>query len=284
MDANHLYNAVSTGQQILLKDAASQAQFGESELQLDLGTTVHEIPYATFRASQYLQRFKDLEYMINARILAFFSMDPGEVACFKFLRDADDVDGYLIAMQVMSVQTQGLFTTFRGRQVSPSLDIVEKPDISRVRATDGASATFFADGAGGIVGWYGDERYINTAPYFDVEALDALTLVQYNQMEAVVFPAAKSPIGNPIAYSISALEKGFVFNTQTRTFSGTPNVVQGATDHTYTATDTVTGETATLTQSITVLRGRRDERPITDGDAATFFVDGAGGIVGWYGH
>ena len=253
LDSTHLFNAISTGQQILLKDEPSQKVFGASELQLDLGTTVHEIPLATFISKQYLDRFKNLEYMINARVRAFFSMDPGEFVCFKFLRDAEDVDGYLTAMQVMSAQTSGNFTTLRGRQITPSITPSEKPVASELRVTDGGGATFFADGAESVVGWYGDERYIDTAPRFDIESLSDLEFTQYRQIEPVVFPEAKSPIGNPIGYALSpALGAGISFNSQTRAISGAPQSVQVATDYTYTATDLKTGETATLTRSIEV--------------------------------
>ena len=286
LDSAHLFNSISAGSgQILLKDEPSQAKFRESELPLNFGTTPHEIPFATFIADQYLQRLKNLEYVINARVRAFFSIRPGEVVCFKFLRDADDVNGYLTAMQVMSVQTDAQFTTLRGRHVTPSLTPVEKPDISGLRVTDGGGSTFFADGAGAIAGWYGDPRYIDTSPIFDVEALDALKLTQYGEMVPVVLPEAKSPIGNPIAYSLSpALGDGLVFNSQTRTLRGAPNGIQGETDYTYTATDLETGETATRTQSIEVLRGIRDERPVLDGGGSAFFTDGAENITGWYGH
>ena len=253
LDSTHLFNSVSAGQQILLKDEPSQKMFGESDLQLDLGTTVHEIPFATFISKQYLDRFKNLEYMINARVRAFFSMNPGEVVCFKFLRDAEDIDGYLTAMQVMSIQTSGNHTTLRGRQITPSITLPEKPDISQLRVTDGGGATFFADGAGSVLGWYGDERYIDTAPRFDVESLADLELTQYRQIEPVVFPEAKSPIGNPIGYSLSpALGAGLIFNSRTRTLRGASQSVQAATDYTYTATDLKTGETATLTRSLEV--------------------------------
>ena len=253
LDSTHLFNSISAGQQIFLKDEPSQKMFGESDLQLDLGTTVHEIPFATFISKQYLDRFKNLEHMINARVRAFFLMDPGEVVCFKFLRDTEDVDGYLTAMQIMSAQTSGNFTTLRGRQITPSITPSEEPDISQLRITDGSGATFFADGARSVLGWYGDERYIDIDPRFDVELLSDLEFTQYQQIEPIVFPEAKSPIGNPLGYSLSpTLGAGLIFNSRTRIISGASQSIQSATEYTYTATDLKTGETATLTRSIEV--------------------------------
>ena len=234
---------------------------------------------------QYLQRFKDLAYIINAKIRAYFSIGLGDFVCFKFLQDEEDIDGYLIAMQIMSVQTDGKYTTLRGRQVTPIIEPIAEPDIVNERVTDGAGSTFFADGAGNILGWYGDQEYINISPSFDVDSLDKLNLIQYQEMLPVILPEAKSPIGNPIDYLFSPILKdGLQFDSQTRILKGTANLAQGETDYTYTAKDLVTGQTTTLTQPIEVFKGIRNERPVFDGDNAIFFADGAGNISGWYGY
>ena len=286
LDSPHLYNSVSEGspERINLEDEESQKKFGERGLHLNLGTTEHEIPYSTFISEQYLQRFKDLSYIVNTKVRAFFSMNLGEFVCFKCLRGVDDIDGYLIAMQVMSIQTDGKFTTLRGRQVTPVVTPVEKLDIANRYATDGGGALFFADGNSNVMSWYGSKEYIDISPSFDVSSLEALQLVQYNEMSPIVFPEAKSPIGNTFIYSISPTpESGLSFNPKTRILSGVPNVVQEATNYTYTATDSE-GQIITLTRSIEVLSGVRKQRLSSDGREAIFFADGNGNIAGWYGH
>ena len=286
LDSSHLYNTVSEGspRQILLKSEESEKKFGELPLHLDLGTTQHELPWATFISEQYLERFKDLAYIINARVRAFFSINLGEFVCFKCLRDADDVDGYLIAMQVMSVQTTGEFTTLRGRQVNPVVTPIVKPEPSGLHVTDGGGALFFVDESKSTMGWYGSELYVNIMPTFDVSTLDDLEFTQYNSIPPIVFPEAKSPIGNTFTYSISpVLESGFIFDSQTRTLTGVPNAIQEPTIYTYVATDS-DGQEITLTRSIGVVSGVRKLRTVSDGANAMFFADGAKNIPSWYGH
>lgn len=255
LDSSNLYNQILEGapQRISLLDENSREKYGELPLDLNLGTTEHDLPFAENISKQYLQRFKNLAYIINARVRAFFSINLGEFVCFKFLRNNDDIDGYLIAMQVMSIQTDGKFTTLRGREVTPIVESTDNIDISALQVTDGASNTFFADGASNIIGWYGSESYINVNPKFNVDSLNVLQLTQYQTFTPIVFPEAFSPIGRKITYTFTPNPNvGLIFDEQKRQLRGTPNIVQAATDYTYTATDE-DGRTVTLTQSIEVL-------------------------------
>ena len=286
LDSPNLYNSVSEGspQKISLKDDTSREKFGDLPLQLNLGTTHHELPFSTFISMQYLERFKNLAYIINARVRSFFSMNLGEFVCFKCLRNSDDIDGYLIAMQVMDIQTDGRFTTLRGRQVTPTVTTIEKPDLLGLHVSDGSGALFFAGGAENVIGWYGDEMYIDTMPSFDVSELGDLKFTQYKAITPIVFPEAKSPIGNSITYSISpALEQGFIFDPRTRTLSGTPNAIQEQMTYTYTAADSE-GQEITLTRTIQIVPGVRRLRNVSDGANAMFFADASRNIPSWYGH
>ena len=295
LDVNHLYNTVQEGNppRLVLSDLKSQKQFGNQNLLLDTGTTEHELPFSEFISRQYLDRFKDLSYLINVRVRAFYALNLGEFVCFKYLTNTPGIDGFLLAMQVMSVQTTGAMTRIRGRQVTPIVTPVVPPTTHPVHVTDGAGDhAFFADGAGTVVGWYGNPRYFDTTPAFEVNSLTALRLTQYAQMEPVVFPEAVSPVGHSFDYRLAALSadgdviplpKGVLFDARTRTLRGVPNAVQVATDYMYTATDSE-GQIVSLIQSIEVNAGAQMPRHTTDGADNTFFVDGVGNAVRWYGH
>ena len=259
LDSQHLYNEVASSQgHLLLSDADSQAVFGEQSLDLNIGTTEHELSYTEFISQQYLDRFKDLAYLLNVEVKAFLSIELGQIVCFKYLKDVEEIDGYLIAMQVMSVSTSGKTTILRGRQVTPNIDYQVEVAVDRQLATDGAGAVFFADGeTGALMEWYGDVRLREVTPFFEVASLPPLTLLQYTEMSPIVFPEAISPIGNSFEYSLSAeIGDGLSFDARTRTLSGVPNTAMTETDYTYIATDSE-GQSVTLTQSIGVIPGCR---------------------------
>ena len=284
LDSQHLYNEVTSSQgRLLLSDADSQAVFGEQSLDLNIGTTEHELPYTEFISQQYLDRFKDLAYLLNVEVRAFLSIELGQIVCFKYLKDVEEIDGYLIAMQVMSVFTSKQTTTLRGRQVTPSINYQAEVGVDRQLATDGAGAVFFADGETGVLmEWYGDARLRETTPFFEVTSLPPLSLLQYTKMSPIVFPEAISPIGNLFEYSLSAeIGNGLSFDARTRTLSGVPNIAMTETDYTYIATDSE-GQSVTLTQSIRVIPGVQVPRGVTDGAGVAFFADGAGNIVRWH--
>ena len=288
LDADHLYNSIEEGSPVRSRvlDAASQSQFGTNPLQLALSTTEHELPWVEFISKQYLERFKDLAYLINVRVRAFYAVNLGEIVCFKYLADAPEVDGYLIAMQVMSVRTGSEFTTIRGRQVTPVVtpEVVPMADPNReYYITDGGDQMLLVEGSGGTPLWFGDALYYDVAPTFEVSALPKLTLVQYVEMTPVVLPAGVSPIGNPFTYHFApALGRGVRFDPRTRTLSGTPIDALAETAYVYTATD-ADGQAITLQQTIEVLPAVQEPRPITDGAEHVFFADGAGNVVHWYG-
>ena len=288
LDADHLYNSIEEGSPVRSRvlDAASQSQFGSNPLQLALSTTEHELPWVEFISKQYLERFKDLAYLINVRMRAFYAVNLGEIVCFKYLADAPEVDGYLIAMQVMSVRTGSEFTTIRGRQVTPVVtpEVVLMADPNRAYyITDGGDQVFLVDAGGNTTLWFGDALYYDVAPTFEVSTLPKLTLVQYVEMTPVVLPAGVSPIGNAFTYTFSAsLGKGLKFDPRTRTLSGTPIAVMAETDYTYTATD-ADGQVITLQQTIEVLPAVQAPRFMTDGAAHVFLSDGAGAVVRWHG-
>ena len=217
---------------------------------------------------------------------AFYAVNLGEIVCFKYLADAPEVDGYLIAMQVMSVRTGSEFTTIRGRQVTPVVtpEVVLMADPNReYYITDGADQVFLVDAGGNTTLWFGDALYYDVAPTFEVSTLPKLTLVQYVEMTPVVLPAGVSPIGNAFTYTFSAsLGKGLKFDPRTRTLSGTPIAVMAETDYTYTATD-ADGQVITLQQTIEVLPAVQAPRFMTDGAAHVFLSDGAGSVVRWHG-
>ena len=285
LDSQHLYNTIEDGSPARLRiaDEASLQQFGENALGLTLQTTEHELPWTTFISEQYLERFKDLKYLINVRVQAFFALGLGEIVCFKYLTDANEIDGYLMAMQVMSVRTGKDTTTIRGRQVTPIITPVKAAATSKRHSTDGAGNTFLVDGAGNIVGWYGDERYTDTTPSFEVSTLPPLRLRQYEAMKPVVLPRAVSLIGNAFTYTFSpALTKGLIFNPKTRTLQGIPTSVIPDTDFTYMAIDSE-GQMIWLTQPIEVTAAVQEPRITTDAAGNTFFADGAGTVIRWHG-
>ena len=290
LDSDHLYNSIEEGSPVRSRvlDAASQSQFGSNPLQLALSTTEHELPWVEFISKQYLERFKDLAYLINVRVRAFYAVNLGEIVCFKYLADAPEVDGYLIAMQVMSVRTGSEFTTIRGRQVTPVVtpEVVLRADLTRhYLTTDGAGIPLLVDGAGNAPLYFGDALYFDVAPTFEVSELPKLTLVQYAEMTPVVLPAGVSPIGNAFTYSLSSevsLGKGLRFNPRTRTLSGTPIAVMAATDYVYMATD-AEGQVITLRQPIEVTPAVQTPIHITDGAGHAFFGDGAGNAIRWHG-
>ena len=288
LDSDHLYNSIEEGSPVRSRvlDAASQSQFGANPLQLALSTTEHELPWVEFISKQYLERFKDLAYLINVRVRAFYAVNLGEIVCFKYLADAPEVDGYLIAMQVMSVRTGSEFTTIRGRQVTPVVtpEVVRRADLTRhYLTTDGAGTSLLVDGAGNPSLYFGDALYFDVAPTFEVSKLPKLTLVQYAEMPPVVLPAGVSPIGNPFTYAFSpVLGKGLRFDPRTRTLSGTPIAVMAATDYVYMATD-AEGQVITLRQPIEVTPAVQTPIHITDGAGNAFFGDGAGNAIRWHG-
>ena len=288
LDSDHLYNSIEEGSPVRSRvlDAASQSQFGSNPLQLALSTTEHELPWVEFISKQYLERFKDLAYLINVRVRAFYAVNLGEIVCFKYLADAPEVDGYLIAMQVMSVRTGSEFTTIRGRQVTPVVtpEVVRSADLTRhYLTTDGAGTSLLVDGAGNPPLYFGDALYFDVAPTFEVSELPKLTLVQYAEMTPVVLPAGVSPIGNPFTYTFSpALGKGLRFDPRTRTLSGTPIAVMAETDYVYTATDTE-GQVILLRQPIEVMPAVQVPLHITDGEGNLFFADGEGTVIRWHG-
>ena len=285
LDSQHLYNTIQDGSPARLRiaDEASQKQFGENTLGLTLQTTEHEIPWTTFISEQYLERFKDLKYLINVRVQAFFALGLGEIVCFKYLTDTPDIDGYLMAMQVMSVQTDKVYTTIRGRQVTPIITPVVSPVASPRHSTDGAGNTFLVDGAGNVVGWYGDAVSAESTPSFEESSLPPLRLRQYEAMTPVVLPRGVSPIGNAFTYTLSpALTKGLIFNPKTLTLQGIPASVIPLTDYTYMAIDSE-GQMIQLTQSIEVTAAVQEPRITTDAAGNAFFADGAGNITRWHG-
>ena len=284
LDSQHLYNEVASSQgHLLLSDADSQAVFGEQSLNLNIRTTEHELSYTEFISQQYLDRFKDLAYLLNVEVKAFLSIELGQIVCFKYLKDVEEIDGYLIAMQVMSISTSKQTTTFRGRQVTPSIHYQAEVAVDRQLATDGAGAAFFADGeTGAVMEWYGDARLRETLPFFEVASLPPLTLLQYTEMSPIVFPEAISPIGNPFDYSLSpTLPKGMSFDARTRRLTGVPNTAMTETDYTYIATDSE-GQSVSLFQSIEVIAGVQVPRGVTDGAGVVFFADDAGTTVRWH--
>ena len=288
LDSDHLYNSIEEGSPVRSRvlDAASQSQFGSNPLQLALSTTEHELPWVEFISKQYLERFKDLAYLINVRVRAFYAVNLGEIVCFKYLADAPEVDGYLIAMQVMSVRTGSEFTTIRGRQVTPVVtpEVVRMADLTRhYLTTDGAGTPLLVDGAGNPPLYFGDALYFDVAPTFEVSQLPKLTLVQYAEMTPVVLPAGMSPIGNPFTYAFSpALGKGLRFDPRTRTLGGTPVAVMPETDYVYTAMD-AEGQVITLPLALEVKPAVQAPRRTTDGAGTSFFADGAGTLIRWHG-
>ena len=289
LDSDHLYNSIEEGSPVRSRvlDAASQSQFGSNPLQLALSTTEHELPWVEFLSKQYLERFKDLAYLINVRVRAFYAVNLGEIVCFKYLADAPEVEGYLIAMQVMSVRTGSEFTTIRGRQVTPVVtpEVVLMADPNReYLITDGGDQVFLVDAGGNTTLYFGDALYYDVAPTFEVSTLPKLTLVQYVEMTPVVLPAGVSPIGNAFTYTFSAsLGKGLKFDPRTRTLSGTPIAVIAETDYTYTATD-ADGQVITLTQAIEVLPAIQAPVYVTDGAGGVLGVGGRSGVVRWQGY
>ncbi len=290
LDSDHLYNSIEEGSPVRSRvlDAASQSQFGSNPLQLALSTTEHELPWVEFISKQYLERFKDLAYLINVRVRAFYAVNLGEIVCFKYLADAPEVEGYLIAMQVMSVRTGSEFTTIRGRQVTPVVtpEVVLMADPNReYLITDGGDQVFLVDAGGNTTLWFGDALYYDVAPTFEVSTLPKLTLVQYVEMTPVVLPAGVSPIGNAFTYTFSASlgDQGLKFDPRTRTLSGTPIAVMAETDYTYTATD-ADGQVITLTQAIEVLPAIQAPVYVTDGAGGVLGVGGRSGVVRWQGY
>ena len=288
LDSDHLYNSIEEGSPVRSRvlDPESQSQFGSNPLQLALSTTEHELPWVEFISKQYLERFKDLAYLINVRVRAFYAVNLGEIVCFKYLADAPEVEGYLIAMQVMSVRTGSEFTTIRGRQVTPVVtpEVVRMADPTRhYLTTDGAGIPLLVDGAGNAPLYFGDALYFDVAPTFEVSELPKLTLVQYVEMTPVVLPAGVSPIGNSFTYALSpTLGNGLRFDPRTQTLSGTPVAVMAETNYVYTATD-AEGQVLTLPLAIEVMPAVQTPIHITDGAGGIFFSDGAGTAIRWHG-
>ena len=286
LDSDHLYNSIEEGSPVRSRvlDDHSQSQFGSNPLRLALSTTEHELPWVEFISKQYLERFKDLAYLINVRVRAFYAVNLGEIVCFKYLADAPEVDGYLIAMQVMSVRTGSEFTTIRGRQVTPVVtpEVVLMADPNReYLITDGGDQVFIVDGGGNATLWFGDALYYDVAPTFEVSALPKLTLVQYQEMEPFVMPKGISPIGNTFTYTFPALA-GLNFDPRTRVLSGVPVEILPDTDFVYQATDS-DGQVISLPQAIEVLRAVVAPKPVTDGAAHVLLTDGANTTIRWYG-
>ena len=139
------------------------------------------------------------------------------------------------------------------------------------------------DGAGNIVGWYGDARYAETTPSFEISTLPPLRLRQYEAMTPVVLPRGVSRIGNAFTYTFSpALTKGLRFHPKTRTLQGIPTSVLPATDYTYMAIDSEE-QMIRLTQSIEVTAAVQEPRITTDAAGNAFFANGAGTVIRWHG-
>ena len=286
IDSNHVYNKITeqTGK-VAATDTESIATYGENPLQLPTDSGVHELPYSEFSEKQYLNRFKDLAYIINATVNVFYALNLGDIVCFKFLRETPTVEGYLLSMQVMSISHENGTTRIRGRAVKPLIEAEVEfmvDPTETFRTTDGAGNAFFADGAGNVVIWLGDERNRNPEPFFEETSLTALTFKQYTRVVSDPLPTAESPLGLPIDYELSDLTDGLRFDPQTLRILGTPDDPESAYTATYTARDSE-GNTATLSQQITVTAATVERKRTTDGAGDAFFADGAGNVVIWTG-
>ena len=91
----------------------------------------------------------------------------------------------------------------------------------------------------------------DTTPSFGSNTISAQSWTQYTTISSLTLLAATG--GNsPLTYSISpSLPSTVMFNSSTRTLSGTPTVAQGETTYTYTVTDR-NNDTASLDFTITV--------------------------------
>ena len=104
-------------------------------------------------------------------------------------------------------------------------------------------------------GWFGGKTEVRTIevedPSFGDATIAAQTWVQNTAIEPLTLPVASGGDGG-LTYALTpSLPDGVTFASSTRTLSGTPTAVQGATEYTYTATD-ADSDAATLSFAVTV--------------------------------
>ena len=104
----------------------------------------------------------------------------------------------------------------------------------------------------------GDVTIVVEDPSFGDATVADQTWAQDTVIDALTLPAA-SGSGGVLTYALTpSLPDGVTFDASTRTLSGTPTTVQGATEYTYTATD-ADGDAATLSFEVTVAAAPRDD-------------------------
>ena len=95
-------------------------------------------------------------------------------------------------------------------------------------------------------------------PSFGDATISDQTWVQNTAIDALTLPAASGGDG-VLTYALTpSLPDGLTFTESTRTLSGTPTAVQGATEYTYTATD-AGGDAATLAFAIAIEAAEMDD-------------------------
>ena len=95
-------------------------------------------------------------------------------------------------------------------------------------------------------------------PSFGDATIPDQTWVQDTAIDALTLPAASGGDG-ALTYALTpSLPDGLTFTESTRTLSGTPTAVQGATEYTYTATD-AGGDAATLAFAIAIEAAEMDD-------------------------
>ena len=195
VDTAHLYNTISDAQLIKLKDALSP--FAEKSLNLGLDLDGLRIPWLAFVAGEYLSRFKDVRFLLNAPLYPFVDVKIGDIVGIHY-RSLPP-----LAMQVMRISYASDETVIVGREAVPN--ITPQPDPPPM------SFVF-------------DALVVNQS------------WTQFMEIPAFTMPRAIGGVA-PYGYTLTGLPEGVFFNDKTLRVYGTPDDAVSALNATYTAID-----------------------------------------------
>ena len=169
-------------------------------------------------------------------------------ATFTF---GEDVTGFVVGDVTVTNGTKGTFTAVDAK--SYTLVVTPQSGMDLTVTVTANSATDSDGNTGPLAAVTATATWVD-GPLFGSATVADQSYTLGTAITDLVLPAATGGDGT-LTYTLSPdPPAGLTFNAGTRTLSGTPSAGQGATEYTYTATDT-NGDTASLTFTIGVSFG-----------------------------
>ena len=273
-----LYNTfVDAQRNINLVDEESRTQFGQRQLDVDLGLTQHDIAWIEFVANEYLQRFKDVRHLLRIQLKPVFHLRLGDIVGFHYA-------GLTFALRIMEISYGLRSTRIVGRQVTanitPAVEVPMADPNETYRTVSGTGNPILVAGNGDVALFVGNE--LNLAPkapaFASGESIGDQNWTQFARVSVLTLPKVEDEGNGDVVYSLSPILDGMFFDPISLKVSGAPQGSQATTEVTYTATDR-NGETDSLMFDATVSVVSRESRRTLSGTGDPILVAGNGDVA-----